>query len=183
MTFNRLLVFTLLLVAPTLAIADIGPKPGSYECRVDKGYKFRPCTLSVDKNNVTHLEFKGGLVGLDGHFSAIQGSKKSAYFEGSLSAKRPFGCVSCAEKCSEPGADCFCKEIPAEGTAECVAQPMHSVMTKKGNSWKGTLPQRIYSVEYETLKPGQKPQERAVVGYRYDIMLHSFEIRPAKGER
>jgi len=183
MTFNRMLIFALLLVAPTLAIADIGPKPGAYECRVDKGYKFRPCTLSVDKDDVTHLEFSSGLVGLKGHFSAIQDSKKSVYFEGSLSEKRPFGCVSCAAKCSEPGADCFCNEVPAEGTAECVAQPMHSVMTKKGKGWKGVLPQRMYSVEYETLKPGQKPEKRAVVGYRYDIMLHSFEIRPAKGKR
>jgi hypothetical protein len=183
MTFNRFLVLTLLLATPTLASADVGPKPGAYECRVDKGYKFRPCTVRLDQENVSHLEFSGGLVGLKGRFSAIQDSKKDTFFEGNLSEKRPFGCGFCAERCSETGANCMCSEVPSQGTAECIAQPMNSVMAKKGNGWKGILPQRMYSVEYETLKPGQKPVDRAVIGYSYDILLHSLEIRQAKQSR
>ncbi len=182
MSVTRFLVLTLLLATPSLASAD-GPKPGAYECRVDKGYKFRPCTVSLDKNNVSHLEFSGGLVALAGRFSGIQENKKKTYFEGRINERRPFGCGFCAERCSEPGATCMCSEVPAEGTSQCVAQPMNSVMSQKGKGWKGVLPQRVYAVEYEPLKPGQKPTDRAVIGYSYEILLHAFEIRPARKSR
>jgi hypothetical protein len=173
---TRLLFLALIaLFIPSLAAAGPLPPAGDYECRIDKGYKYRPCT--VDEAGITQLQFDGGFVGVKGRLGPINDSKSKVFFEGTLTDARPFGCFSCNAKCSEPGATCGCSEIPPAGSAQCLAQPMNAALKKKGRTWSGTLPQQVYSVVYEPLKKGQRPMDRAVIGFTYEIHLHKFDIR------
>lgn len=153
---------------------------GEYECRIDTGYRFRPCTITVQDSGRIELAFGGGLVGVRGRLSPVQDSKSRLVFEGKLAGERPFGCFTCHARCAEPGAECGCREIPAAGAKECVEQPLTSILKKQGKGWTGTLPQRVYSVEYAPLEKGQRPQDRAVVGYSYTFYLHRFDIRPKR---
>ena len=120
------------------------------------------------------LTVPDGLLKLKGHIHAIEGG---LYFEGNLHGERSFGCQSCAPECSDGTRKCGCTEIPKAAQTACMSQPISAIMKKKGKTWSGKIAQRMYEVIYAELKPGQKPQDRPVVGYTYRIDVHSFDIK------
>ena len=137
-------------------------------------------SMLPEKLEELKLTIPDGLIAVEGTLSRVDGHKKSVYFEGKLREGRPFGCYQCAPKCSQPGVKCGCSEIPPEGSKQCMEQPMNALLRKNGKQWEGRLPQRVYSVVYEELKPGQAPPDRAVIGFSYEMHAHRFIIRKKK---
>lgn len=168
------LLLTTIFCCAAIAKPPALPKTGDYQCRIGKGYKYRACQIHQSRGGGLMLTTTEGLITLEGHLHAVKGG---LFFEGNFKGPRSFGCHSCAERCSKPGAKCGCKEIPAAGLRACMAQPLSAILKKAGRRWSGTIAQRIYSVIYEPLKKGQKPVDRAVVGYKYAIDLHSIDIK------
>ncbi|MFT7622965.1 MAG: hypothetical protein ACI9WU_002140 [Myxococcota bacterium] len=164
----------ILMVSLASAKRPALPKVGEYSCRVSKEYKFRPCTIHQSRGGGLMITIPDGLVQLKGHLHAVEGGM---FLEGNLHGQRAFGCHPCNEECSKPGAKCGCDPIPEAGAKACLEQPLSVILRKGKRGWSGVLPQRMYEVIYEKLKPGQKPGDRAVVGYTYTIDLFSIDIR------
>ena len=94
--------------------------------------------------------------------------------DGTNADVRPFGCFNCDERCSDTPESCFCTELAADGSRECLAQPLTVRMTKVGANWRGSLSMLMYSNRYE----GVGAQQRVVA---FEKRTDSFviEIAPA----
>lgn len=161
----RLLTLALLLL-PTLAVA--GPKglpaPGDYECRIDTGYKFKPCTIKALPNGSVVLDVTPGLFGITGQIISDEKGRK-LMFVGRMSEPRPFGCFSCAPRCAEKPGSCACTEYQPAASEACRAQPIVFPLTKRGKTLSGTIHRFNVEAEYHNGKMTQNfPQ---MVGFKF----------------
>lgn len=165
----RLLGF--LALFPATSLAQVLPAPGEYECRIDKGYKFKPCTVRAAEHGVELEVPGGGLIGVTGalHPASVA---KSVVFVGRLNEEAPWGCIQCNAECRANPAACECRDIPEAAQASCKAQTITGTLKQAGKAWAGTLTLLFHSARYADGK---------VVGYDIEGKVFDFQIRPAKG--
>lgn len=142
------MLFALVIsIIPALASAknkaDNTPPVGDYTCRMDAGYKMRPCKV-VETNGVRELVIEGENRLIPMRAELRPTSKGGVYLSGKMTAKRGFPCTSCQEKCEANPESCSCKEVPKASQAICQAQPIVSILKKRGKTWTGTYPIKLY---------------------------------------
>ena len=148
--------------------------PGEYECRISKGYKFRPCQVVATGGGATlTIPDVGHLIVLTGPLYAVDDAPKQAFWEAHLAGERPWPCYRCQPRCSDQPGSCHCKELPAEGSAECREQAVRIVLQRKGRSWSGLVPVRMYWSKID-------PESKTVVGWEFTIQTFRMTLRPAR---
>lgn len=166
----RLLFALLFLPCVALAAPKGLPSPGSYECRIDTGYKFKPCTIKALPNGSVVLDVTPGLFGITGQIIADTKGKKLT-FMGKLSEERPFGCFSCQAKCAIDPASCGCKEWQPAASKACREQPIVFALSKRGKTLSGTITRFAVAADYENGKQ--------LANYP-EIETFKFVLRPAR---
>lgn len=152
---------------PTARAARVAP--GTYACRIDSMYKLRPCTVTKDEHGFTHIAMPGSLLGFEG---VLYDDGAAMILDGTSADRRPFGCFSCDENCSEPGS-CVCTELPPEASRECLGLPLTARLTKVGATWRGTFTHVSYSNHYEG-----SGAERRVTSFDTEKQKFVVEIAP-----
>ncbi len=156
---------------------DEAPRPskiaaGDYVCRIDAGYKLRPCSVTVDERGFTWLEIPSGLIPVKG---VLSDEGNAVVFDGAPTEERPFGCFSCQERCTKEPGTCMCQELLPDASRECLARPVVVRLTKKGQGYTGWLDYVTYFNRYEGTG-----DERHVAGWDPQRNRFLFEIQPAK---
>jgi hypothetical protein len=158
----------LLTLLPFTALAQALPEPGDYECRIDKGYKFKPCTVRAAEHGV-ELEIPGGgLIGVTGRLYSAD-APKTVVLVGRLNEEAPWGCYQCNAGCRAQPETCECKEIMQPAQDSCKAQTITGTLKKVGKAWAGSLTLLFHSAKYTDGK---------VVGHDIEGKLFDFQIRP-----
>jgi len=129
--------------------------PGTYGCRSDAGYKYRPCTIAKDPSGFTHITMPGSLINLVG---VLYDDGPALVIDGTNGDLRPFGCFICQERCSDEPGSCYCTEIHPDASRECLGQPLTVRLTKVGAIWRGTLSLVHYSNHYEGTGADRRPK-------------------------
>lgn len=155
------------------APSKIMPADGDYMCKIDSGYKMRPCTIST-ADGVTTLSIPEGLIGIKAALYPVQDSKNQIFADAKLTDERSFGCYSCNAQCAANPDTCTCRDVPAVASNQCMNQAITFVLTKKGQKWTGKLPLKNY---YNTYKDG-KP-----VDWEAEVMFLDVVIQPAKKKK
>jgi hypothetical protein len=141
------LLFTLVIsLIPALASAkkkDNTPPVGDYTCRMDAGYKMRPCKV-IDTNGIRELVIEGERRLIAIRAELLPTTKGGVYLSGKMTAARPFPCARCNEQCAANPESCSCTEVSIDDQANCKAQPIVSVLKRRGKTWSGTYPVKIY---------------------------------------
>ena len=176
MTRFRALCLFLLLSTAVSAKETVGPEPGTYHCRISKEYRVRDCEVEKNLKGELTLTTENTLLHLKG---TLHTTKDRVFYDAKLQGDRAFGCQKCQPSCSQPGANCACRELLKAGQDACMQQPVTTIFKKKGIGWTGEIAYRIYENVYEPLRDGQKPQDRAIIGYTYRVEVLSFDLRPA----
>jgi hypothetical protein len=145
--------------------------PGDYMCRVDAMYKLRPCTVTRDERGFIWLDAPGGLVHLKG---VLYDDAAGVVFDGASGDARPFGCFSCQERCAAQPSSCACQELMPDASRECLARPLTVRLSRKGQSYVGTLPYTTYFNHYEG-----NGDARHVTGWDPHPNAFLVEITPA----
>ena len=168
------LAFVLALL-PTAAWAGKMPiAPGEYECRISRGYKFRPCQVVATESGATlTIPDVGHLIVLTGPLYAVDDRPKQAFWEAHLAGERPWPCYRCQPSCSVEGSSCVCKEVPLRGSSECREQAVRVVLERKGRSWSGHVAVRMYWSKLD-------PTTRKVDGWEFTIDTFLMTLRPAR---
>lgn len=143
----RLLFALLLLPCIALAAPKGLPAPGEYECRIDAGYKFRPCTIKALPNGSVVLDVTSGLFGITGQIIADE-KGRTLLFVGKLNEPRPFGCFNCQPRCSEKPGSCACTENQPAAANACRDQPIVFALRKAGKGLKGTITRFSVEADY-----------------------------------
>jgi hypothetical protein len=146
--------------------------PGEYLCKISKEYKLRPCTVRTDPKGHTMLTIPQALIALEG---VIYDEGDVVHFDGWQTEERPFGCFSCAPRCSVEPSSCMCDELPPAASAHCMAQPITFELKRKGKGWRGMMNYTTYSSRYE----GEMPARR-VTGYETEVDSFVVELQPAR---
>lgn len=121
--------------------------PGEYACRVSSEYKEKPCTVELKDGRLTLVAKQGGLFGFEG---TVEKQEPFVLVKAHHTDRRPFGCYTCAERCSQVPGSCMCKELPPEASRECLAQPLYIVLRPAGrNAWSGSVVVQNYSLAHE----------------------------------
>jgi len=115
--------------------------PGTYECKISREYRFRPCTVALDEHGRSILSIPQALVGLEG---VLTDEGATTHFDGIKTRERPFGCFSCQERCSIDPASCGCRELPREASAACLMEPVRFSFRKKDGQWRGRIEYHLY---------------------------------------
>ena len=166
----RLLIAFLLLPCFALAAPKGLPAPGDYECRVDTGYKFKPCTIKALPNGSVMLDVTPGLFGFTGEIISDEKGRR-LMFVGALNEDRPFGCFSCAPKCAENPGSCGCTEFQAAASKTCREQPIVFALTRQGKGLSGTITRFSVVADYDKGKMTTNfPQAESF----------KFQLRPAR---
>lgn len=172
-----LLLPMLFCLLATPAVAETTPAPlppGKYECKTGKEYKLRECEVVV-REGKTLLILPGDVQHLVSFEAEVRptSDKKSVYVSVTrLLDARPWGCHSCQERCSVQPDSCACKEIPAEASEICRAQPLHFVLSAAGkDTWRGVMPYRVY---------GNRYTDGAVTGFDFDVYALEVTIKRKK---
>lgn len=165
------LIFALLFLPCVALAAPKGlPTPGTYECRVDTGYKFKPCTIKALPNGSVVLDVTPGLFGITGQIIA-DAKGKTLMFVGKLNEARPFGCFSCQAKCAEKPETCGCKEWRPAASNACREQPIVFALKTRGKTLSGTIARSALAADYENGKRlASYPQ----------VETFKFVLRPAR---
>lgn len=166
----RLLFALLFLPCVALAAPKGLPSPGAYECRIDAGYKFKPCTIKALPNGGVVLDVTPGLFGITGQVIA-DAKGKSLMFVGTLNEARPFGCFSCAARCAEDPGSCGCTEWEPAASKACREQPIVFALKKRGKTLSGTIKRFAVAADY---KDGAQQANYPV------IEAFKFMLRPAR---
>ena len=146
------------------------PADGDYMCKIDKSYKMRPCTIATTDGE-TILSIPEGLIGITATLYPIQDSKNQVFAEAHLTEERPFGCYYCNAECAANPESCVCKDIPRQASTQCMSQSINFVLTKKGTSWRGQLPLKMYSNIYKEGTP---------IDWKTEVAVFDIVIQPAK---
>lgn len=147
----RLLLALLLLPLFAVAAPKGLPAPGDYECRIDTGYKFKPCTIKALPNGSVVLDVTPGLFGITGQIIADEKGRK-LLFVGKLNEPRPFGCFNCAIRCTENPGSCACTENQPAAANACRDQPIVFALKKSGKSLSGTITRFTVEADYQNGK-------------------------------
>lgn len=145
--------------------------PGAYACRVSREYRLRECTVTLDADGRTLLEFaQGNLLGMRGIVTDAGGGALA--FEGWLTEEQPFGCSHCADHCIEDPSRCACDELPEAAVVECVAQPLRVKLRPNGaGRYSGTMTYRVFYNDYVGEGPARRPQGFTAREERFEIDL------------
>lgn len=109
-------------------------KPGQYACKVSTGYKLRRCSVEMNENGHTLLEFdQENLLGLRG---VLYDDGPVVRFEGWLTQAGSLGCSNCDQ------------------------QPLHAVFRGSGGNWQGLL---LYRGHYDPEVPIEPPPANVVI--------------------
>lgn len=146
--------------------------PGTYACRIDAMYKFRPCEITKDARGFTNIAMPGALVELQG---VLYDDGPAIVIDGTSGDRRPFGCVSCDDLCTTTASSCVhCTELMRKGARECLEQPLTTRLTRVGAIWRGQLSIFTYSGHYEGVG-----SMRLVTSFDKDKQSFLVEIAPA----
>ncbi len=143
---------------------------GDYMCKIDKGYKYRDCKVEV-KDGKTMLIIPEGLISIEATLFEVEDSKTKVFAEAKLTDERSFGCFHCNAQCAAKPETCACTELPKEASSECMAQSVNFVLDKKGSTWKGKLPFKMYNNIYK---------DRKAVGWEAKAMILDVMIKKKK---
>jgi hypothetical protein len=144
--------------------------PGAYACRIDAGYKLRPCTVRKDEKGFTWVDMPGSLLGLT---AVVRDDGASIVLDGTSADPRPSGCFSCQERCSTDPSSCVCQDLMSGATRECLLQPLTARLTKSGAIWRGTMRHIGYFNHYEG-----SGQDRHVTAWDTRASTFVVEIAP-----
>ncbi len=165
--------FALLTCLPFASLAQSLPEPGDYECRIDTGYKFKPCTVRAAEHGV-ELEIPGGgLIGVTGTLYSAD-APKTVVLVGRLNEEAPWGCFQCNAECRAQPATCDCREIPQPAQESCKAQTITGTLKKVGKGRVGSLTLLFHSAKYA---------EGKVIGHDIEGKVFDFQVRPVKGAK
>ncbi len=129
------------LPEPSEPIEPSRIKPGEYECKISRGYRFRPCTVAIDEHGRSILTVPKALMAIEG---VLTDEGKVTHFDGIMTRERPFGCFSCQERCTIDPSSCYCKEMPPEHSQDCLMQPIRFKIRRKDGQWRGRIEHHLY---------------------------------------
>lgn len=116
-------------------------RPGVYECKIAREYRFRPCTIALDEHGRTILTIPHALLELQG---VLTDEGSWTHFDGIKTAERPFGCFSCQERCTTNPGSCGCQELPRVASAQCLLEPVRFRFRKQDGKWQGRIEHHHY---------------------------------------
>ncbi len=131
----------LALPEPQLPVKASRIRPGTYQCKISREYRFRPCTVELDEHGRSILTIPQALIGIQGVLTDVGSATQ---FDGIKTRDRPFGCYGCQERCSIDPTSCACKENPPVAIAECLMTPVRFKFKKKDGKWRGRIEHHHY---------------------------------------